>query len=267
MAFEFDHDGFLSEHGGELEGDISVAYRHLFVGARRINRDCHELLFSADIRNRDGQAVIVATLFMRALDHYQATITLVGRGIISSARVTLRALVEATFKIRAIATNTDAYKTFILEDLVHRKKLINKAKDNGNLNFGESQAAIPDDLVKELEQQIEATKAKELTTKKWSELAGMHDWYLTNYALLSKAVHTSVRELEDYLQLGDSGEIRQFRYAPSIDEIPLLVLTAAHGLLIAASAFDKIFETGFGPKGDEHMKFVEEGFRTMDDTI
>jgi hypothetical protein len=267
MTFEFDGDGFLSARSGELEGDIYAAYRDLFEAARRINRDCHELLFSADIRNRDGQAVIVATLFMRVLEHYQATITLVGRGITSSARATLRALVEATFKIRAVATNTDAYKTFILEDLVHRKKLINKAKINGNFNFGESQATIPDNLVKELEQQIKTTGAKELTTKEWSELAGMHDWYLTNYALLSKAVHTSVRELEDYLKIGNSGEIQQFRYAPSIHELPLLILTAAHCVLIAAWAFDKEFEMGFGQKGDEHTKFVEAGFQAVDDAI
>lgn len=267
MAFEFDGDGFLSARSGELEGDIYAAYHDLFKRARRINRDCHELLFSADIRNRDGQAIIVATLFMRALEHYQATVTLLGRGIISSARVTLRALVEATFKVRAVATNADAYKIFILEDLVHRKKLINKAKKNGHPDFEESLAAIPDDLVKELEQQIRTTGAKELTTKEWSELAGMHDWYLTNYALLNKAVHTSVRELEDYLKIGNSGEIQQFRYAPSMHELPLLILTAAHCVLIAAWAFDKEFEMGFGPKGSEHTKFVNASFQAVDNAI
>ncbi|MDP9875262.1 hypothetical protein [Agrobacterium tumefaciens] len=80
MAFEFDGDGFLSERSGKLEGDIYAAYHDLFDGARRINRDCHELLFSADIRNRDGQACVDAPgLARRFFDGSQRTRNSIGR--------------------------------------------------------------------------------------------------------------------------------------------------------------------------------------------
>jgi hypothetical protein len=76
MSFEFDSDGFLTEKRGQLEASIDGAYGDLLARARQINRDCHELLFAADVRNRDTSAMLIATLFMRALEHYQASLLL-----------------------------------------------------------------------------------------------------------------------------------------------------------------------------------------------
>jgi hypothetical protein len=265
MEFQFDDDGFLTERADELEAALRAAHAALFQRIAEINRDCHGLLHSADIRNCDGRAIIAATLFMRALEHYQAAFLLLRRGLIAPARAPLRALVETVFRKRAIAADPDAFKTFIKEDLVHRKKLINKARNNAYPNLEAARAAITADLVKEVEQEIKAAGAKALTTKDWSQRAGMEDWYVTNYALLSQSVHTSVRDLEAYLTLDQSGELKALEYAPSLHEIPELALTAAHLILIAASAFDKVFETGFDPKGDPHTKFVAEGFRALNE--
>jgi hypothetical protein len=265
MEFQFDDDGFLTQRGGELEDALRAAHGTLFDHIARINRDCHGLLHSADIRNRDGQAVLTATLFVRALEHYQATFLLLRRGLIAPARAALRALVETVFRIRAIAADTAALKTFIAEDLVHRKKLINKARNNAYPNLEAARAAITADLVKEAEGEIKAAGAKALTTKEWSRIAGMHDWYATNYTLLSQAVHTQVRDLEAYLKFDQSGEIKELEYAPSLEEIPELALTAAHLMLIAASAFDKVFAIGFGQRGDSHTKFVAEGFQALNE--
>jgi 2-oxo-4-hydroxy-4-carboxy--5-ureidoimidazoline (OHCU) decarboxylase len=265
MEFQFDDDGFLTERGGELEDALRAAHGTLFDRIAQINRDCHGLLHSADIRNRDGQAVLTATLFVRALEHYQATFLLLRRGLIAPARAALRALVETVFRIRAIAADTAALKTFIAEDLVHRKKLINKARNNAYPNLEAARAAITADLVKEAEEEIKAAGAKALTTEEWSRTAGMHDWYATNYTLLSQAVHTQVRDLEAYLKFDQSGEIKELEYAPSLEEIPELALTAAHLMLIAASAFDKVFAIGFGQKADSHTKFVAEAFQALNE--
>lgn len=267
MMFKIDSDGFLTTRSDELEAEIYALHHDLFTGARQINHDCHELLFSSSIRNRDVHAIIVATLFMRAMEHYQAVFILLGRGLIASARVSLRALVETIFKTRAISIDHDALRIFITEGLVYRERLIKKIRSSTYFNLEEISEIIPDEMVKDLKQNIQSIGAKARTTGDWSKLAGMHDWYTTNYTLLSKAVHTEVDELEAYLDLGESGEIEQFHYAPSMEEIPLLILTAAHCLLIGASAFDKTFEMAFGLKGDQHSKFVEAGFRALDEEV
>lgn len=266
MDFEFDVDGFLTERSSELEESIRAAHRDLFARARNINRDCHELLFSANIRNHDGRAVIIATLFMRCLDHYQAIIILLGRGVIPGAKVTLRALVECIFKIRAVAINPNSLKMFIEQDLVYRRKSMKNARNNSYPNLDEARSAITDEDIAQLDAEAKRRGAKEIKIVEWSRLADMHEWYVTNYTLLSDAIHTPVRELEAYLVLGEDGEIKQLRYASALDDIPLLLLTAAHCLLIGASSFDKTFELGFGPKGDAHSSFVEAGFRSLDET-
>lgn len=264
MEFRFDSDGFLTNRSNELEAGIHASHSDLFKGAEWINRDCHELLFSADICNRDVRAIITTTLFMRALEHYQATIILLGRGVIAAAGLTLRALVEATFRICALARNDDALEAFITEDLVHRKRLINKARNYPHPNLEETRRAITDELVNKLEQEIKSTGAVALSTEEWSKRAGMHELYTTHYPLLSKVAHTQARDLEAYLKLGTEGEIQELVYAPSMNEIPLLILTAASFLLNASLAFDKTFDIGFGSTGKELFEFVDSGFRALD---
>jgi hypothetical protein len=264
MEVAFDSDGFLTDRFNDIEAAVRAAPGALLTRAMQINRDAHALLFGADIRNRDGVAIVTATLFMRALEHYQATILMLGRGMVAPAQVTLRALVETVFRMRAIVIEPTAFKTFIAEDLVQRKKLIKNAlKNPHHSNLEETARTVTPELLSKIEKEIGTAGAKHVSTAEWSQLAGMHEWYTTSYALLSKAVHTAVRELEAYLKLDAVGEVRELIYAPSLEEIPELILTAAHLVLSATSAFDKLFGLNFGPKGDAHAKFVEEGFRAL----
>jgi uncharacterized protein DUF5677 len=264
MTFDFDADGFLTNRSGEIEAAVHAAYPAPFPRALEINRDCHELLYAADIRNRDGLAIVTATLFMRALEHYQATVLLLGRGMVAPAQVALRALLETVFRSRAIVIEPTAFRTFIAEDLPQRKRLVKNAlKNPRHPNLEETASAVTPELIEEIEKDIEATGAKSVTTAEWSKLAGMEDWYSTHYAMLSKAAHTAVRELDSYLRLDAAGEIQALETAPSLEEIPDLLLTAAHLILIAASAFDKVFGVKFGLKGDAHIKFIEEKIRAL----
>jgi len=265
MSFEFDSDGFLTDRRGVLEADINKVHGALFARARQINRDCHKLLFAADIRNRDVQHLLIAPLFVRALEHYQATLILLGMGLIAPARVLLRATVEAVFTTRAVAADEKTLGAFINADLLQRRKMIKKAQQHDHINLEELREAITPELVEGLEEQIKASGAKAFTAEELSKLAGMHEWYTTHYALLSKATHTNVRELESYLSFDEAGEVRSLTYAPSLEEIPLLILTAAQCILLGAAAFAGTFGLDFQAKGNEHVKFVEAGFRALNE--
>jgi Family of unknown function (DUF5677) len=261
--FEFDADGFLTDRRCTLESNIGRAHGRFFTRARQINRDCHELLFAAPIHNRDSQEILSATLFTRALEHYQATLILLSTGLVAPAKVTLRALLECVLTTRTVAADPDALRAFINDDLLQRRKLIRRAQQHDHPNLQELRQALSSDVIEGLEQQIEDSGAKSLKTEELSKLADMHDWYTTNYALLSKATHSNVRQLEAYLSLDESGEIRGFTYAPSIEEIPQLVLTAAHCILLAAEALAGTFEIDFGDKISEHRRYVEAGFESL----
>jgi hypothetical protein len=261
--FEFDSDGFLTDRRGTLESAINRAYDRFLKRARQVNRDCHELIFAAAIHNRDPKDMLCATLFVRVLEHYQATLILLGTGLIGQAKVALRATIESVFATRAVAIDKEAWRAFINDDLFQRRKLIRRARQHDHINLEGLRKAITPDFVESLEQQIRDSGAKPLKTEDLSKLAGMHDWYTTHYALLSKATHTNVRELEDYLSLDESGEFRDLRYAPSMEEILHLILTAAHVVLVAADAAAGVFEIDFQAKMRDHLAFIEAGIATL----
>lgn len=257
MTFEFDADGFLTERRHLLEAAVRRTHVKFFARATDINRDCHELLFGADIHNRDWRQLLVSTLFLRALEHYQAAILLLGTSLIAPAKVAVRSALEAVFAARAVADKDEALRAFINDDLLQRRKLIRKAQQHDHTNLEELRESLTDEIIQKLEEKIRESGAKLLTTEELSKRAGMHDWYTTAYAMLSKATHTHVRELESYLRFDTSGTIRGLEYAPSEDEIPHLLLTAAHCILLGAGAVCRTFEIDFDAKGREHLKFIE----------
>lgn len=264
MVFEFDNDGFLTSRRSTLEAAIEGGHRDLFLRARQINHDCHELAFTADIRNRDVRHLLIACLFTRILDHYQATVILLGTGLVAPAKVVLRAIIETVFTIRAIAANEEMLRDYINADLLKRLKTLKKAQKHDHIiNLDDVRQAITPDLIDKLNEQIEASGAKSRTVEEYSKLAGMHDWYMTHYALLSDATHSNVRDLESYLSIDKAGEARSIVYAPSLDEIPLMILTAAHSVLLGADAFAATFALNFQIKGDGHVKFVDAAFRKL----
>jgi hypothetical protein len=265
MIFEFDSEGFLTDRRSALEAGIESGYRELFARARQINHDCHELLFNADIRNRNRQHLLVAPLFTRALEHYQGTLILLGTGLIAPARVLLRATVESVFVTRAVARHEKALEDFINADLLWRRRMIKRAQQHDHANLEHLRQGITPTLVESLEREIKRSGAKELKVEDWSKLAGMHEWYTTHYVLLSQATHTSVRELESYLSFDKARDIQGLVYAPSVEEIALLVLTAAHCILLGAAAFAETFELNFQAKGNEHVKSVEAAFRSLNE--
>lgn len=268
MIFEFDSDGFLTDRSSTLEAGIKRGHDSLFARAQEINRDCHELLFTADVRNRHPQAILVATLFMRVLEHYQATLILLGRGLVAPAKVVFRAALESVFTIRAVACDEGTLKTYVNSDLCRRLRLIRKAKQHDHTNLEELREALSNDrdgIFNNLNEQIKLSGARELKIEELSKLAGMHEWYTTVYGMLSKAAHTTVRDLEVYWSLNDAGDIQRLEYGPSMEEIPHVLLNAAHCILLAAAAVAGTFEIEFQSKMVGHQKSIETGMKALNE--
>lgn len=263
MTLEFDSDGFLTDRRGELEASVDRTYGEFLALARQLNRDCHDLLFDADIRNRDVQHPLVALLFLRALEHYQATLILLRMGLIAPAKVVLRATIECVFTIRAVASDKEALRDFINADLLQRLKMIKTACQHDHTNLEELRGAITPELVKSLEEQIKTSGIRRVSVEELSKLARMHEWYTTHYASLSKATHTNVRELEPYLLVDEAGECQSISYVPLVTEIRRLVLTAAHCILLGAGAFAGTFKLDFRDKGNKYDKLIESGFQKL----
>jgi hypothetical protein len=252
-------DGFLSAKPLPVEVGIAQDYRDTFALARRVNRECHRLIFGADVRNRDGQAMSMAGLFLRSLQHYQAVVLVLEKGLVASGKVSLRAELEAVFALRMVAASEENFRAYVYDDLTRRRRLMVDAKKHPYPILATLREAISDEDIEEIKQRIRTVGAKQLSTADMSEKAGLHDLYVSVYSLLSRAAHSGVAELNAYLIQGVDGEVRELDYAPSLDEIPSLLLTAADFILLGADAVASRFEIDFGAKRAELSVEIKAG--------
>ena len=258
MQHQWDAQGFLASSAEALAATLLEQHRTHFERAAELNHDCHELLFRCKPRNRDGQQVVVCALFMRVLEHFQATVILLRRGLVSPAVVMARACLEGVFAARAIALAPDALRRFILADQMERLALANKAEQYAYPNLEDLRQEVARGLQAEIKSEIEADEARRFSTKEMSQIAGMHDWYVTIYSLWSKTAHSRVRDLEQYLNLDENGEIRSLKYGPGLDGVPLLLLTAMHALLLGADALGRLFDCDCPASFPGHEQYLRE---------
>lgn len=261
--FEFDNDGFLTGRRAQLEAGIREPRERLFARAHEINRDCHRLVFSADVHNRDPREMLVAVSFIRALEHYQAAIVLLVLGVVAPAKVAIRAALEAVFTTRAIAKDEETLKAFVMNDLLQRRRLVRKAQQHEHTNLVELRGALTPDFVGTLEAEIQRTEVRPQTAEELSKVAGMHDWYTTAYAILSRATHTSVRDLECYLGFDGQGKVRSIGYAPLLEDIAWLLLTASHCIVLGGDAVAAVFNLQYECRA-EHLRFIESELALVD---
>ncbi|RWD31322.1 MAG: hypothetical protein EOS22_04680 [Mesorhizobium sp.] len=252
-------DGFLSGKPLPAEAAIVRDYRDQFALARRVNRECHRLIFGADVRNRDGQAMSIAGLFLRSLQHYQAVVLVLEKGLVASGKVSVRAELEAVFALRMVAASEENFRAFVHDDLIRRRRLMENAKKYDYPILATLREVISDEDIEEIKQRIISVGATELSTRKMSEEAGLHDLYVGVYPLLSRAAHSNVGELDAYLIQGADSEVREIDYAPSRDEIPSLLLTAADFILLGADAVAGRFEVDFGTMRTELSAAIKAG--------
>lgn len=237
-------DGFLMENL-PYEAEISRTNGEALNLARRINRECHSLIVNnTDIRNRDGQSMLVAALFLRVLQHFQAGILLLSKGLIASGKVAIRAELEAVFAVRAVAANETNMRAFVNDDLHERLQLIKKAREHHDYPILQRlREAISDADFVQLKERVRLANAtKKVTTAELSKQAELHYLYVSAYRILSRAAHSGVRELEAYLITRPDGEVGEIDYAPELDEVRDMLLTACDFILLGSDAVCRQFE-------------------------
>lgn len=257
---ELDENGFLGESARIWSCSFRETHGPLLERCEQLNRDAHSLLYSIEVHNRDGREVMVALLLLRTVEFYQAAILLLTKGMQISAKVVIRGLLESVFSLRAIARDDETLKAYIEDDQIQRLKMINKARNNEAPNLELLKEAATDELHATIKQSSQEKGITTLTTEELSKRAGMHDWYLTVYSMLSKAVHSKVRDLEGQLKLTDQKEILGLQYGPTDAEARYLLATASHCLVLGLAATANVFGRDFQKSCEEHMNFIRSVF-------
>jgi hypothetical protein len=233
---------FLDDSIEEYVAHVRASHAPTFDIALRLNELANRSLFCATVSPHNDRQVVLATLLRRILTAYQAVIILVERGLEQEAQVMLRTVLEITFKISAIAKNDGVAENFIKENLIHRRKSIEKYK---KLTSETSKTVDMVALEREYEKikaKIHETNAKEVKTWEYAKLAGLTDFYLSAYSMLSDAVHSSVGTLDGTLDRDSSGSLVGFKYGYSDSNLDDHLFTACECLTISLRAVFSIIE-------------------------
>lgn len=256
-----DENGFL---GDEIQNWIQKnrnENKEWFALCSTLNRVCHSTLLKFKIDNNNGQEVICATLFIRALGFYQAAIILIEMGLINEAKIILRSLFDTVFAISAVAKSEEVMREYINDDIYRRIYLLKKIKNN--------QKTFEPILSKDVDKQIESLlselyetkkkmKPKEITSRYLAEKAGLLNLYDTAYVYFSSTVHSGIRDLEQYLSLDSERNIKELIWGPSVTGLDRLLLTAFETMLT-------VFKTAIGlfSLSINELVLIEEGYRKL----
>jgi hypothetical protein len=237
-----EESGFLSFQIHDYVEAIRSRHSESFSVLASINRFAQELQYKLDVKPDNVQSIVCGTLYARTLSTYQAAIIVAERGMIPQARMLLRCLLESLFSLVAISKSTELAKKFINADERQRLKMFNKVQSWKADNLREIAKQSTTDVTKEsIEQAIKEKNAKSISVEQMAIKAGLHDWYLTAYAVFSGSVHTSVRDLETHLVLDKDRNIISLTNEPSEEGLDRLLLTAAEAMLHALKAAERQF--------------------------
>lgn len=254
---ELDENGFLGEPASVWSRAFQEAHSPLLERCEQLNQDVHSLLYSVKVHIEDGREVIAALLLSRAIEFYQAAILLLGKGMQTAAKTVIRGLLESVFSLRAVTQDEETLKAYIEDDHIQRLKMINKARNNDAPNLELLKKAATDKIHDAIKQTIKEKEITHLSTEELSKRANMHDWYLTVYSMLSKAVHSQVRDLERQLQTTDQKEIAGLKYGPSDSEVRNLLANASLCLVIGLAAAAAVFECDLRELCEGHENFMK----------
>ena len=236
---ELDDNGFFGEQVGHWSREFRKRHGSLLNRCEQLNRDAHSLLYSIEVHTKDGREIIVACLFMRAVEFYQAAILLLEKGMQTSAKGNVRSLLESVFILRAVAKCDKMLKAYIDNNEIQRLKTVKKILNNPNPN----EVYQREDLHK-IKDEIQRKGVRDTKIKKFSEHADMYDyWYEDIYSLwLSPATHSSVHDLERNLRSNDQQPISGLQYGPEDSKADQLLAHASYCLLLGFFAVANVFE-------------------------
>lgn len=236
---------------------IRESYASVFNFAQRLNVFSHQILQEVTIKRDDLKQALLAALLLRSLQGYQATLVLAERGMAVESEVTLRSLLEVTFKIVAVAKDDEAAKSYVQQNVRFRRKLAAKYGTLDEIQNSPEELELASSIKDEMSKRISEENIAERTTEWFSKRAGLESLYNSAYAVLSDVVHANVGSLELFMSFDDNNQLRNYKYGFSDYRYAFHVTTAAEALILCLkAAFSKVDMSRFEELNALHQEFV-----------
>ena len=192
--------------------------------ARDVNRLAQAIFIGSSPKGDRG--LLVAALFARMLEHYQATVLMAERNMESSATAMTRVLLEPAFSLVACVKHEDFHYKLADWDALAVKKMaksLQKVSPQGSTLTQTELEAIAkhieqaqqdlDTLYKQ-NKEADLTEDNNLKVSRIAEYAGMEDFYHAIYSVFSNTVHSTVRSLGSHVEVDAEGDIKNISWGP-----------------------------------------------------
>lgn len=227
----YDENGFLDGKIFDWIQQHRESQKSVFGLAHQLNRESHVFIDGRAVITSDTYKLTSLVLFVRLLELYQGVLLTVDRGMRAPTRIAFRVFLEAFFHFAAIHKDPAYLKDYLDQFDYQKKALINRIRRTTDKNLEDLRKPITADLI----QTIDKIDVRRISIEDVARRAGWHNAYVTAYAMLSGAVHSSAADLEAHLEY-DAKEQRviAFRYGPTEEEtlrtVCLLGVTMAEAL-------------------------------------
>jgi len=216
---------------------------------KEINRFSHTTMFKMIVHNKCKLELMVALLYIRSMSNFQGVIIMAERGMVNEAKTLLRCLMECGFAVVAIDKDKTIVDRLILDDRIQQLEKLKAIKRNIENGVPLPKDAFSIDeiktLIRNVKSEIKKSNIKKFTTRDLAKIAGLIKTYDSAYKVLSSTIHVNVRDLEQYLELNEKGEIKQLLSGPDVKEIGMILLAASEIILTMLESISNIFSLSY----------------------
>ncbi len=247
-------EGFVADEIEDVVGVVRHRYERHLAEVLALNKLLTRSQYELTIQPESPRELTCAALFVRAVGHCQAVLILLERGMAPSARAMLRCALEGLFNLAACASDSKVALSFIDADPVDRKR---RAKYLGQVQDPAARSRLENDeleaIFQQLQIKIDEVDAHALKARDMARRAGLEDMYLTAYAMLSGAVHSSAGDVDGHYRTDKSGRVLELITAPAVDDLGCLYLVLGETMVGLIRAMTKVFALSAAEQCEEHV--------------
>ena len=192
----------------------------------------------------DNQRLVAAALYGRTLTSFESAYLLAERGLSADARSLVRALVESTIVLCALAVDPPSVLDQLLcRELVNRRKLLNAWLEDPEAiaAMSEEKKTMFRESLAEVRRMRPDLKDDPIDVRRLAGTCGLLSMYNTAYRMLSSdSAHASLQSLEHHIK-ANSSEILGLKYGPDPVFVPRTLSSAVPTLLSATFCATELF--------------------------
>ncbi|MCB2192576.1 MAG: hypothetical protein KQI62_13480 [Deltaproteobacteria bacterium] len=233
---------FLGEEINELRAQKMEELSKYFDLCFSVNRLASDFR-SAIVVDRDvTRQVLCACLFQRLHENYQAAVLLLTYGLPMDSKIIVRTLWEGLYNLRVITKDKKATELYIKYGEKLRLEKLRKALSKDRPFVKENNHSFTKEELNQFKDFYEEIKSVDIKIAALAKDAGLADYHVTLYSLLSDVAHCSPRVLDSYLVLDEQDRVVDIKWGPNWDKDYRFVVTAAaEGMLFVLESINQLF--------------------------